>query len=274
MSVTNGEVLSAPLEGVFPQGDPLADVGTEGWASRTRIVLLSKLDGTRFTIHDFKLYLDQFFLHQGWHLLTRKDGSQYRSFQDFVEEPRPWGLGTPYTSFRALIDRLTVSGDGRADNDANQYTGPRVDSCPGDKNASMFRQSRLRAVNRSPVIIQHMWDKGWIGLLVAARFGPVASEEVKTQMEHRAETLGKKVDEWRSCHPNSSLRELKVEVNRLARDLLGELHTSTTCPSPVSSPLPSTPLEQLNYWWKKASVKERKKFMKLVEADTHKEKSP
>jgi hypothetical protein len=138
----------------FSYGDPLADVGTPGWARRVRVVLLDAVDGAKFTANHLCGVLDQFVRNRGWMLLDTKDGRPYRRFEDFVAAPRPWGLGIEYPKFCALVmteigkhefDRLTAS---------QPAQGERSDltSCP--QSTKSKHPARLRAINRAPAVIK------------------------------------------------------------------------------------------------------------------------
>jgi hypothetical protein len=236
-------------------GDPLAEVGTPGWAERIRVVMLSKLDGTKFSVHDLKLYLVQFFTHRGWTMLTRQDGRPYVHFSDFVEAPKPWGLGTEFNRFKSLIaieigerefDRLTASEDARQkDEETGQYIPSGHEGPMGSRSAK-----RLRAVNRAHPVIQRLYDQDLIGVDVAAKFGPADTNGRKQEMNARAEILGERLADIRVFRPDLSGQKLKREVNRVAREVLE-----------IQEP---TPLDALRRAWKKASAEERQAFIAEV----------
>jgi hypothetical protein len=240
----------------FEYGDPLADAGTEGWAKRTRVVLLSKVDGTKFSVHDLKCHLDAFFQHRGWAKLDRGDGKKFVHFREFVESPKPWGLGTAYDRFRALIaseigerefDRLTASeGEQGARSDLTSGHGvPKLD-------AEVRRTKRLRAVNRAPPVIQRLYDDDLLAVALAAKFGPkppkdeAMAREKKAEMERRADALQARLESAQVFQPNMPHRRLKQRMNEAAREILALK--------------PPDPFEQVIRMAKKLSAKDKQRL--------------
>jgi hypothetical protein len=93
-----------------------------------------------------------------------------------TSSPKPWGLGTEFDKFRALIaseigerefDRLTASeclSAGRPTKE-EENRGLEVPD-------SRRRTKRLRAINRAPEIIQRLYDQDLHAVDLAAKFGP------------------------------------------------------------------------------------------------------
>jgi hypothetical protein len=93
-----------------------------------------------------------------------------------VESPKPWGLGTEYSKFRFLIapeigeqefDRLTVSECLSAGRPSMEEENRCVESNKSERE----RNSRLRAINRAPEVIQRLYDHDLFAVDLAAKFG-------------------------------------------------------------------------------------------------------
>jgi hypothetical protein len=243
----------------FSYGDPLADVGTPGWARRVRVVLLDAVDGAKFTANHLCGVLDQFVRNRGWMLLDTRDGRPYRRFEDFVAALRPWGLGIEYPKFRALVmteigerefDRLTASQP--AQGERSDLTSPLEEAKLPDKTTWKYR-----AINRAPAVIKKLFDDDLLAVDVAAKFGPAppkgangAGHERRGELERKAEALQERVETIRVFRADLTPRKLKQEINAAAREIL-QLKERTR-------------EEWLRHWWKKCTAAERRKFLTEV----------
>lgn len=244
-------------------GDPLSDEGTQPWAQRVHIVILSGVDGAKFSAHHLTTLIEKFVIKQAWRLLTNGQGNHYVHFKDYVTTPKPFGLGSDYEKFRSLIsseigerefDRLTAS---------EPVQGMRTDKTSGHNvpKSNEKKSKRLRAINRAPEIIQKLYDRDLIGVDVAAKFGPKLPEpkpddsdeerdkklaearRLKDELAKKADALQRRVETLEIFEPDLKPNKAKVRINTEARELL-ELKVAT-------------PLEQLRNWWAKASDSER-----------------
>jgi hypothetical protein len=186
-------------------------------------------------------------------LLANKNNKKgFVHFQDFVETPRPWGLGTEYPKFRALIaseigerefDRLTAS---------EPMQGERTDitsvqNVPKLNGAKKQKSKLLRAIYRAPAIIQRLYDQDLLAVDLAAKFGPRTEDpKTKREMEGRARLLQERLEAQEGFCSQMSLATRKRELNKAAREIL--------------SIRQKTPLENLQYWWRRASPEERAAF--------------
>jgi len=80
-----------------------ADVGTQEWADSVRLSLIVKVEKIGEQDAEFLRHLEFMEERKIWPLLTKKDGSRFRSLEEFCVYKRPWGLGRPLAWFLPYI---------------------------------------------------------------------------------------------------------------------------------------------------------------------------
>lgn len=173
----------------WSHGSSAADVGSKEWADFVRLQLVSMVDHLGENEESFVGYVELVRQHRAWTLMNRKDGSTFKTIEEFCAERRPWGLGTTWTKLRPFlvsgmakrgkspdeIERALqletvpepMPGPGRGRRELQQEkTG---NDCPPfpDRTAK-----QLRAITRAPDAVKDAYREGRISQTLAAKLGP------------------------------------------------------------------------------------------------------
>jgi hypothetical protein len=204
-----------------------APIGSEEWAQRVRLEMQAIVKDLPHTPERFARYKKLCDEHRIWVLLNKRDGSRFKSWEEFCEHPEPWGLGRPVDEVnrwlsvamgKQALQLVTAPPDGRAGNGANQHTGPRVDSSTESKNPQTTAPL-LRAILRAPQPVQQLYRDGLIGQKVAAKLGP------DRPTPEQAAQIAEIVEAVRATpRPKAEHDKAKVqrEVNDRVRSMLGD----------------------------------------------------
>ncbi len=174
-----------------------APVGTRDWADFVRLQLVSQVEHLGEDDESFVGYLELLQEHRAWSLLTRHDGSTFRTREEFCAYKRPWGLGNTWAKLRPyVVSGLAKRGLGEAEIDRRlaldgvPVAMPREESIavanaarlaetpkPSTPHGEGTRPAhavteRLRAITRAPEAVQDAYREGRISQTLAAKLGP------------------------------------------------------------------------------------------------------
>lgn len=179
-------------EQTWSHGSAAAQVGTKDWADFVRLQLVAMVEHLGENEESFLGYIEIIREHRGWTLMTRKDGSAFKTIEEFCSERRPWGLGTSWARLRPHL----VSGmakRGKSTNEIERALQLEVVSEPSpgpgrghkkelkeEKNPieggsfaiGKKQAEKLRAINRAPDAVKDAYREGRISQVEAARLGP------------------------------------------------------------------------------------------------------
>lgn len=175
---------SAPSQNWTP-GRLGAPVGSREWADAVRLKLVAQVEHIGEDDESFLGWIDLLEEHRAWSLLTRRDGSTFRTREEFCAFERPWGLGTPWEKLRPYV-RAAMAKRGTADDVIEralalggvpepEKTGPKASAvvsgsdCPKPPDRTL---KVLRAINRAPEAIREAYQDGRISQALAAKCGP------------------------------------------------------------------------------------------------------
>jgi len=85
--------------------------GTPDWAQHHMLSLVSDVNHVADDLRHFARHLDVIASAEGWRLMKRKDGGAFATAHEWVEAPKPFGLGTPVAE---LLRRLDLVAEGKA----------------------------------------------------------------------------------------------------------------------------------------------------------------
>jgi hypothetical protein len=172
-------------EPTWSHGSSAADIGSKEWADFVRLQLVSMVDHLGENEESFVGYVELVRQHRAWTLMNRKDGSTFKTIEEFCAERRPWGLGTTWPKLRPFL----VSGmakRGRSPDEieralqletvpeprpANQYTASAT-AHDEPKQIDAATTKRLRAITRAPDAVKDAYREGRISQTLAAKLGP------------------------------------------------------------------------------------------------------
>lgn len=191
-----------------------ADVGTREWADYVRLKLVAQVEHLGEDDESFVGWLELLTEHRAWSLLTKQDGSTFRTREEFCAYRRPWGLGMSWDRLRPFVRAAYAKrGMGEAEIDRalaldgvpEPEQGTRRDlSETSNHDDKKSRQdatlARLRAINRAPEAVREAYQQGRISQTLAAKLGPknpdadTAAKAAEIAQLIRKETDRKKVD--------------------------------------------------------------------------------
>lgn len=202
---------SSPEAANWTPGRLGASVGTREWADFVRLKLVSHVEHLGEDDDGFLGYIELLKEHRAWSLLTKHDGSTFRTREEFCAYKRPWGLGTPWEKLRPFvraayakrgmsegeIDRA-LEQDGvkvamtteestalaraalaakREENHADAALSYCNTNSEAPSRAEQVRLSVLRAINRAPEPVQQAYREGRISQTLAAKLGPAEPDD-------------------------------------------------------------------------------------------------
>ena len=148
-------------------------------------------------------------------------GVKFQTLTDFIENPRPNGLGIDMEVFAAVcgnratrllrLAAVAMVGDRRADNTENQYTTAECKPAPGAgmHSKEVGRQDRyLRAIDRSPRVIRDLWTEEQIPDKLAARFGPDTKSAAGRDRKAQTDAAAGQVETWLRENPRPNSADL------------------------------------------------------------------
>ena len=168
--------------------DERAEPGSIAWAQTVRLRLLSAVADLPNAPEITKEWIDALHAHHGWRLLHRRDGEPFRSFDEFCEYARPWGLGTPFAEIQPFLEAALGKKRAALAMLPAARQGERTDlkelelTSRHDGGKSKRVEQRLRAILRAPQIVRTLYENDLISQVLAAKLGPkkpTLEQEVK-----------------------------------------------------------------------------------------------
>lgn len=212
-------------------GSPAAPVGTEDWAKRVRLNLISMAAHVHENPKELCDLLRFFDQKGGWRILTDEHGAFFKSIEEFCACRRNWGLGRPYAELTPYFDAvLGKRGHELFAAKPDLHLAHRVEDTgrfapsgqvvPTDA-AEEKAAKRVRAVGRSPVEIHGLYRGDLIGKVEAAALGPKKqTPETAAKIREAVNEAVAIVDAAKPATPKAK-REVKRAVNARVREILG-----------------------------------------------------
>lgn len=165
-----------------------APVGTREWADAVRLKLVSQVEHLGEDDESFVGWLELLTEHRAWSLLTKRDGSTFRTREEFCAYERPWGLGATWERLRPYV-RAAYAKRGMSEDQIDraleldgvpepEKTGPKGASEVSGNDCRKLSAKpertvrQLRAINRAPEAIREAYQEGRISQTLAAKLGP------------------------------------------------------------------------------------------------------
>jgi len=177
-------------------------------------------------------------------------GVKFKTLDEFIENPRPNGLGIDMDVFNAMcgsraakllkLAAVAMAGDNRDENGGDRKSeDARSKHAPGagiDSKEVGRQQQYLRAIDRSPRVIRDLWADSQIPDKLASRFGPdtrtaagrdkkaqtdAAAGQVETWLRNNPRPNGvdlfaaKEQEKWRGRLKTAATEALGVNTNRI-----------------------------------------------------------
>lgn len=201
-------------------GDQFAEKGTTAWADWQRSLLKNAVKHVHFEARDIVQVIRD--MCQGeapaWHLMTRRDGVGFRTFEEFVTTPQPEGLGFPnYQRFRGIAvsepgimtereyDLLTAAPALKLKRADDSDIRPSRTSEVGKDKAVW-----LRSIARADPFIRELFVRDLIDLKLAAKMG---RDDPK---------VDKALTAVRAVERNGDDKKYRQAVNKAIRQVLGK----------------------------------------------------
>lgn len=211
---------SSSIDQHWTPGRSGAPVGTREWADFVRLKLVSQVEHLGEDDESFIGWIELLEEHRAWPLLTKRDGSTFRTIEEFCAYQRPWGLGTPWSKLRPYLAAGLAKRGWPEDKIARFLAlqqvpepaqgertdiAPALDTSRGECGKSSPAAQRtveaLRAINRAPESVREAYQEGRISQALAAKLGPknpdpdTAAKVAEIAQAIRREPDRKRVDE-------------------------------------------------------------------------------
>lgn len=236
-------------------GNKAAPVGTVEWAQRVRLTLQSVVDSLAEQPDRFRRYYEIINEHRAWTLLNKEDGTFFRSFEEFCEHRKPWGLGKrwaevePYlviVAGKRTVDLITAPpaqpvtpppapGPGRGKKKAAHHDDGKLLSEP-KTTAEDLKAQRLRAVLRAPEPVQTLYREGLIGQVEAAALGPHDPEPEQAARIVEVTRAIAPIAEAGRGKPELEKKRVQRAVNAKVRELTGRAKAPKPEPAAPAAP--------------------------------------
>lgn len=152
-------------------------------------------------------------------------GVRFATLDEFIENPRPNGLGIDMEVFTAVcgsratkllrLAATAMAGDRRADNGDNSEAGTKgftpTKPAPGagiTSTESGRQEQRLRAIERSPRVIRELWADSQIPDKLASRFGPDPRTAAGREKKAQTDAAAGQVETWLRENPRPNGADL------------------------------------------------------------------
>jgi len=220
-------------------GDENAPPGSEEWAKFWRLAMQRAIKNASFDQDRVCSLYQHGVQHRAWSKLTRKDGSSFKTWEAFVSEAVPWGLGSKPDTVKTILEAR----NGRRATQRETVPEPRTkwdESTRNDCELTSRRDSLLRAINRAPEIVGRLYDEGLISQVDAAKLGKKDLDASDVAAE-----IARVVEETKDV---KSVTERRKAIKEVARRVGGGKAETT--------------LDKLKKLWGKATEQERRQFLK------------
>ena len=147
-------------------------------------------------------------------------GVKFMTLTDFIENPRPNGLGIDMEVFNAVcgtratkvlrMAAVAMAGDRRAETSAanGDPNPPPGRVSPVDSKEAGRQEQRLRAIERSPRVIRDLWYDSQIPDKLAARFGPDTRTATGRDKKAQTDAAAGQVETWLRENPRPNSADL------------------------------------------------------------------
>jgi hypothetical protein len=223
-------------------GDENAPPGSEEWAKFWRLAMQRAIKNASFDQDRVCSLYQHGVEHRAWSKLTRKDGSAFKTWEAFVSEAVPWGLGSKPDAVKTILEAR----HGRRATQRETVPEPRTkwdESTPHDGELSINAQQRLRAINRAPEIVGRLYDEGLISQVDAAKLGKKELDAAEVAAE-----IARVVEETKEVE---SVKERRKAIKEVAKRVGGGKAETT--------------VDKLKKLWGKATEQERAQFLKYTQ---------
>lgn len=204
----------------WSHGSEASTIGTKEWADYVRLQLVAMVDHLGENEESFLGFIELAREHRAWTLMTKKDGTTFKTIEEFCGYRRPWGLGTTWGQLRPHL----VSGMAKRGKTVDEIErslqletvpepkqGERVDVTSSHDDTKLPPRAtvaRLRAINRAPDAVKDAYREGRISQTLAAKLGPKnPTPEQAAVIAEIAQTVRKVTD--------------RKQVDRTVRERLG-----------------------------------------------------
>ncbi len=236
-------------------GNRLAPVGSKEWAERVRLHSQPIIDQAQSYPEKAQVYVETVTKHRAWTLLNKRDGSIFKSFDEFCEAPKPYGWGIARSKLEALIRIVATEagenaskaialatvaeakepqpprhiGPGRGKKTESETVSETV-SAPQHSDAVAREAEKLRAINRAPEPARDLFRRDLMSKGTAVALGTTARDTKPEKAAQIAEATAAAVSivETRKPVSMSEKRTVRREVDAAVREKLGK-----TAPSAI-----------------------------------------
>jgi hypothetical protein len=219
---------AAKIDRVIMPGDQFAERGTTAWADWQRSRMKHALKDVNFEARQIVQVIRDMCAGEqpAWHLMTRHEGSGFRTFEEFVTSPE--GLAFPdYPKFRGMaLSEPGVMNEREFDllTKAPALTREEAGGEKGkEKNSQasqgdLFKAKRMRAIGRAPALVRRLYVGGLIDAGLAALLGP---DPNKPGYAERKAKAGAALAGIQGLARSGSDREYRRAVNEAVRSAFG-----------------------------------------------------
>jgi hypothetical protein len=225
-------------------GDENAPPGSEEWAKFWRLAMQRAIKNASFDQDRVCSLYQHGVEHRAWSKLTRKDGSAFKTWEAFVSEAVPWGLGSKPDAVKTILEAR----HGRRATQRETVPEPsepgRGKIKPGNDCPISDRTAKnLRAINRAPEIVGRLYDEGMISQVDAAKLGKKELDAAEVAAE-----IARVVEETKEVE---SVKERRKAIKEVAKRVGGGKAQTT--------------VDKLKKLWGKATEQERAQFLKYTQ---------
>ena len=224
-------------------GDENAPPGSEEWAKFWRLAMQRAIKNASFDQDRVCSLYQHGVEHRAWSKLTRKDGSAFKTWEAFVSEAVPWGLGSKPDAVKTILEARNGRRATQRETVPEPQQGRRETSTTELQKLNPETTRRLRAINRAPEIVGRLYDEGLISQVDAAKLGKKDLDPSEVAAE-----IARVVEETKDVEP---VKERRKAIKEVAKR--------------VSGGKPETTLDKLKKLWGKATEQERSQFLKYAQ---------
>jgi len=149
-------------------------------------------------------------------------GAKFNTLADFIENPRPNGLGIDMEVFTVVcgsratkllkLAAVAMAGDRRAENGGDRKSeDAKSKPAPGagiDSKEAGRQERYTRAIERSPRVIRDLWAEDQIPDKLAARFGPDTKSAAGRDRKAQTDAAAGQVETWLRENPRPNGADL------------------------------------------------------------------
>jgi hypothetical protein len=224
-------------------GDENAPPGSEEWAKFWRLAMQRAIKNASFDQDRVCSLYQHGVEHRAWSKLTRKDGSAFKTWEAFVSEAVPWGLGSKPDAVKTILEARHGRRATQRETVPEPQQGKRETSGNDCPKLSDRTAKNLRAINRAPEIVGRLYDEGLISQVDAAKLGKKELDAAEVAAE-----IARVVEETKEVE---SVKERRKAIKEVAKRVGGGKAETT--------------VDKLKKLWGKATEQERAQFLKYTQ---------